>query len=274
MLKQRIYRFVLVVAALSLLAHTPRKLVSAERLEPPLEQVERRLDEETKIRASEPNSLTFRRAVGQLPARTVEPRQMKAKRTLTLEECLQLAFLSSNEIKQAREQIIAVGGSRLVANSRFLPAIEIISQYEHFRDFASANGGADAGSVSATISQRIFEYGKDNPIDVDLRDEQRNALFNYENQVARVFSQVRRAFLFVKLKERQIVTREDLLAQFEKQSEIKQQRMDANNLSVKWEVLTAKLNVLNEQMRINTLKRQRFNRKMDLLRLIGLPVGA
>lgn len=272
MLTQKTYGSVLVVMALLLLAQTPQALISAERLELPLEQVEGRLDEESETGGSEPNSLTFRRAVGQLPARAVEPRQMKAKRTLTLEQCLQLAFLNSNEIKQEREQILSVGGSKLIANSRFLPTIEIISQYEHFRDFTSAD--ADAGSVGATISQRIFEYGKDNPIDVDLRAEQRNALFNYENRVATVFSQVRRAFLFVKLKERQITTREDLLAQFEKQSEIKQQRMDANNLSVKWEVLTAKLNVLNEQMRINTLKRQRFNRKMDLLRLIGLPVGA
>ena len=50
--------------------------------------------------------------------------------------------------------------------------------------------------------------------------------------------------------------------------------MDAGNLSVKIEVLTAKLNVLNEKTQINTLERQRFNRMMELLRLIGLPVGA
>jgi len=39
-------------------------------------------------------------------------------------------------------------------------------------------------------------------------------------------------------------------------------------------VLTAQLNVLNEKTRINQLERQKFNRKAELLRLIGLPVGA
>ncbi len=124
------------------------------------------------------------------------------------------------------------------------------------------------------ISQRIFEYGKDHPLDLSLRAEQRSALFNYENKVADIFSQVRRAFFFIKLKEQQIATRQELLEQFQKQYQIKQQRMDANNLSVKIEVLTAYSNVLTEKSRINTLNRQRFNRKMDLLRLIGMPVGA
>jgi len=40
------------------------------------------------------------------------------------------------------------------------------------------------------------------------------------------------------------------------------------------EVLTAYSNVLNEKSEINALERERFNRKMELLRLIGLPVGA
>jgi len=247
---------------------------AAEKLAPSLKQIEKRLEEETRATPSEPNSLAYLRAVGQQPARSVKPREMKAERILTLSECLQLAFANSNQIKQAREQILAVGGSKLINNSRFLPSIELISQYEHFRNFQSDNEKDDAHSVSAIISQRIFEYGKDNPLDVNLRAEQRNALFDYENTVAVIFSQVRRAFFFIKLKEQQIATRQELLQQFEKQYEIKQQRMQAGNLSVKIEVLTANLNVLNEKSRINTLERQRFNRKMDLLRLIGLPVGA
>ncbi len=57
-------------------------------------------------------------------------------------------------------------------------------------------------------------------------------------------------------------------------TEVKQQRLAAGNLSVKIEVLTAHLNVLNEQSRINTLDRERFNRIMELMRLIGMPVSA
>lgn len=243
-------------------------------LAPSLVRIEQRLEEETNINPSEPNLLAYRRAVGELPVRIVSPREMKLMRILTLEECLQSAFANSNEIKQARQQILAVGGSKLIANSRFLPTIELIYQYEHLRNLGSANPVDTASVLFAQIGQTIFEYGKDHPLDLTLRAEQRDSLFSYENQVVSIFSQVRRAFFFIKLKEQQIATRAELLKQFEKQYEIKQKRMEAGNLSVKIEVLTAKLNVLNEETRINTLKRQKFNRKMELLRLIGLPVGA
>jgi len=252
----------------------PGSVLAAGRLDPSLVQIEQRLEEETKTGPSEPNSLTYLRAIGERPARTVSAREMKAGRILALEECLQLAFANSNEVKQAREQILAVGGSKYITNSRFLPTIELINQYEHFRNLGSGDGTDDAHSISAKITQRILEFGKDNPLDVTLRGDQRDALFNYENEVARVFSRVRRAFLFVKLKERQIVTRQELLEQFQRQYEIKQQRMDANNLSTKIEVLGAYSDVLTEKKRINTLQREQFNRKIDLLRSTGLPVGA
>jgi len=248
--------------------------LAAETLDPPLVQVEKRLEEETQAKPTEPNSLAYLRAVGQQPARAVEPNEMKAQRVLSMSECLQLAFANSNEIKQARERILAVGGSKYITNSRFLPTIELIDQYEHLRNFGSDNNTDDAHTISARLTQRILEYGKDNPFDVSLRAEQRDALFNYEDMVAAVFSQVRRAFFFIRLKEQQIAARQELLGQFERQYQIKQQRMEAGNLSVRIEVLTANLNVLNEKSRINTLERQKFNRKMDLLRLTGLPVGA
>lgn len=250
------------------------EITAAEKLELSLRQIEQRLEEETKMDPAEPNSIAYLRAIGERPARSVSPRKMKDKRILTLEECLQLAFMSNNEVKQARQQILAVGGIKLINNSRFLPTIELISQYEHFRNLGSDNVTDDSHNISARISQRILEFGKDHPLDLDLRSEQRDALFFYENQIASIFSQVRRAFFFIKLKEQQIAKRNELHKQFEKQYEIKEQRMEAGNLSVKMEVLTARLNMLNEEIVINALKRERFNRKMELLRFIGLPVGA
>ena len=50
--------------------------------------------------------------------------------------------------------------------------------------------------------------------------------------------------------------------------------MEENNLSTKMEVLTAYLNVLTERSAINALEREKYNRAVDLLRLIGYPVGA
>ena len=248
--------------------------LSAEKLDASLSRIEQRFQEESTLSSSEPNSLTYLRAIGERPVRTVSPKEMKDAQVLTLEQCLQSAFTNSNEIKQVREQILVVGGTKLINNSRFMPSVELISQYEHFQNFGSDNNTDDATSISAKISQRIFEFGKDNPLDISLRRDQRDALFDYENIIASVFSEVRRAFLFIQLKEQQIATRRQLLKQFEKQHEIKKQRMEENNLSTKMEVLTAYLNVLTERSAINALEREKFNRKVDLLRLIGLPVGA
>jgi len=199
---------------------------------------------------------------------------MEGERVLSLDECLQMAFENSNQIKQARQQLSIAKGNEIIVNSRFLPNVELIYQYEHFRNFGSANPVDIASTIFAQISQTILEYGKDNPEDILLRADQRDALFGYEEQVADIFSQVRRAFFFIKLKEQQIGTRLQLLEGFKEQYQRKQRRMDEGNISVKIEVLTAQLNVLEEESRINSLTRQKFNRKMDLLRLIGLPVGA
>jgi outer membrane protein TolC len=272
---RQVYKIILLTAVTSgCLSWRTDNIFAAEKLDPSLFQIEKRLEEETQASPAEPDSLAYLRAIGERPARTVLPRQMKAGRLLSLEQCLQSAFANSNEIKQAREQILAVGGGKLINNSRFMPSVELISQYEHFRNFEPDNDTDDATNISARISQRIFEFGKDNPLDIGLRREQRNALFNYEDTIARIFSDVRKAFFFIQLKEQQIATRQELLDQFEKQHEIKKQRMVENNLSTKMEVLTAYLNVLTERSAINALEREKFNRKVDLLRLIGLPVGA
>ena len=116
--------------------------------------------------------------------------------------------------------------------------LHLVSQFEHTRAFEGDDRSEDASLVRARISQRILEWGKDNPIDLALRSDQREALFGYENRVATVFSEVRRAFRFVQLKDQQIAARQNLLKQFEAQALIKQERMDAGNLSVKIEVLT------------------------------------
>ncbi|MFC1677899.1 TolC family protein [Planctomycetota bacterium] len=246
---------------------------ATDPLGPQLVHIEQRLDEEIEANPSDANSATFKRAIGELPVRSVSLREMKGKRTLTLDECLRMAFENNNRIEETRQQLSITKGNEIIVNSRFLPNIELIYQYEHLHNFNSIDPVDISSMLFAQITQSILEYGKDNPLDVSLRAEQRQVLFDYEDKVASVLSQVRRAQFFIKLKEQQIATRQELLEEFKKQYEIKQQRMQAGNLSVKIEVLTAKLNVLNEETRINTLKRQMFNRKMDLLRLIGLPVG-
>jgi len=246
-------------------------------LAPSLLRIEQRLEEEAKTNPSEPNSPAYQRAVGaigELSARVVPPKEARVERTLTLDECLLLAFGNNNDVKVARQSILAAGGSKLIVDSRFLPTIDLFYRYEYARNFGSANRADIASTMFAQISQTILEYGKDHPDDLALRAEQCSALFDYEDQVAATFSEIRKAFFYIKLKDEQIATRKQLLEQFETQYQVKQQRMKAGNLSVKFEVLSANLNVLEEKSRINALETQKLNRTMVLLRLIGLPVGA
>ena len=73
---------------------------TSEKLASSIMQVEQRLKEETETDPSELNSFKYLWAIGGKPARSVSPRQMKAKRILILKEYLQLDFINSNEIKR------------------------------------------------------------------------------------------------------------------------------------------------------------------------------
>jgi len=97
---------------------------TSDKLTPSLMQIDQRLEEETETGPSELNLLAYLWAIGEKQVRSVSTRQMKAKRTLTLEKCLQLAFINSNEVKQARRQILAVGEGKLINNSRLLPTMD------------------------------------------------------------------------------------------------------------------------------------------------------
>lgn len=247
---------------------------AAEKHDTVLTRVERNLDQVSHTKLTDPNSPAFLQALGHVPMQTNDVKPKLKIRSLTLIQCLQESFINNDTIKQVREDMLAVGGSKLIASSRFQPSVELISQYERIENLDIGENAQDSTSLGIVLSQRILEYGKDHPIDVALRQEQRDTLFTYENTIVQVFSDVRRAFYYILLKQAQITTRQELLQEFQKQYERKRQRLEADNLSVKIEVLTARLNVLNEQTRINRLERQQFNRKMELLRLIGLPVGA
>ncbi len=163
-------------------------LPGGSKLDPAFRRIEGRLEEESATNPAEPNSLTFLHAVGTGSARQVSTRTQVKPCILKFEQCLKRAFESNSSVQQAREAILATGGSRFVANSRFLPSLEIINQYEQQRDFNAADPYHDSLSTGAKLTQRLLEYGKDNPIDISLRAEQRNALFNYENRVAQTFS--------------------------------------------------------------------------------------
>ena len=93
-------------------------------LTPSLMQIDQLLEEEIKTGPSELNLLAYLRAVREKQVRGVSIGLMKVKCTLTLKKYVQLAFINSNEVKQVRQQMLAVGGSKLINNSRGLPTID------------------------------------------------------------------------------------------------------------------------------------------------------
>ena len=234
-------------------------------------QTQNRIQEERSVPPSQPNAPTYRRAVGAdvPPPGPSSPAAKEQK--LTIDDCLRLAFANNNQLKQAREQLSVVGGDELITNARFLPTVEAVSQYEALHGQGHEAVSQHAYLAGVQYKQRLLEFGKDNPADVALRAEQRQALLNHETTSTSVLSQVRRDFYHVVLQRDQIAARRTFLSEFQKQYDLKRERLEAGGLSVRMELLTARLDVLNEETQVNALVREQASTKADLLRLIGLP---
>ena len=185
---------------------------------------------------------------------------------LTLAECLIYSLEFNDQIQAGRARIRAVGGEKLIANSRFLPHLA----FDLTKDAAEDNISKNLSS-GLTAVQTLLEFGKDNVLDVALRASQRQALFDYERAAAIVLTDVRRRFYTIVLRDQQLAARRKLLAEFRSRHQ-KMRRLETNRRVVAVDVLTAELNVLSEEMRINALVKELQRQKLDLLRAIGFPV--
>lgn len=121
-------------------------------------------------------------------------------------------------------------------------------------------------------TQTLLEFGKDNPADVAVRESGRQALFAYEDTVRSVLADVRLTFFTILLRQRQLSERYKLLEGFQQRYE-QVRRLEETRRVVEIDVLTARLNVLNEQSRINALEQEILRLKIDLARLAGFPPG-
>lgn len=223
---------------------------------------------------------------------------------LLLTDCLALCLEFNDLIQAARAELRAVGGDSIVVRSRFVPQLNYVLQHafleegEDLRPFGARRFGLDeaiktgaligVGNTSPDLrarearrtrtqhifrwSQTLLEFGRDNSIDVALRESQRSALFDYEDVARDVLSDVRRVFFTIRLRERQLDSRRKLLAEFEADLETISRREDTR-LVPKANVLTAQLNVLDERLRVNSLEKEIVRRQIELLRLIGMPAG-
>lgn len=189
---------------------------------------------------------------------------------LTLKNCLDAALEQNRELAEARHKVEEVGGERLVVRSRYLPHLDLLGLYDRSRPEA---GSVESSTGSALqVSQRFLEFGKDLPIERQFREDRRQALYGYETTLREVLSQVRRAFFTVLLRGEQIRIRQASLEGFRKrweQAQAKRREQMADPL----EDLSAELDVLTDEDAINRLQREQLRMKLELLRLVGQPMG-
>jgi len=106
---------------------------------------------------------------------------------------------------------------------------------------------------------------------VVLRQQQRDALFNYEDTVRLLLFDVRRVFYTIIVRKQQITQRKVLLKEFREYYDQIAELEQARRVR-EVDVLTARLNVLNEKLRINALEKELHRQRIALMRLLGLPI--
>jgi len=200
-----------------------------------------------------------------------QARRLAGAGPLRLVDCIVFALEFNDQVQAKRATIQAVGGEELVVRSRFLPQLFYNLQHEKMehRNDEGSDGDTDQ---SFRLSQTLIEFGKDNREDVILRESQRTALFGYEDTVGHVISQIRLKFFTILLRQQQLAERRALLRDFREQYERIRKRYERKQV-VEVDVLTARLNMLNEETRINSLRKETLRQKTDLLHLLGFPVG-
>ena len=139
---------------------------------------------------------------------------------------------------------------------------------------SAAGRNYSENTMSIRYSRRLMEWGKDPVSEVGIRANRRLAIFNYEQELRSVLSDLRRTFYTSLLKEKQIQERFALLEAYEKKHRDLQLRYEVAQDVPMIDVLTAELDVLNERLRINTLENDLVALKLDLLKLLGQPLGA
>ena len=190
---------------------------------------------------------------------------------LSLEDGIRIALESNRDLMNARHKIEEMGGQTAISHSRFLLHLDVLGKY----DVTRVNMEEEEKEIyesSVKLTQRLLEFGKDTAADIKLREDERQAIYAYESKLREVLSNVRRTFFSVLLRDEQIRIRQDLLKEFRRKfREVQEQRK--KRMVPLFTVLTAELNVLNEEVSINDLERDRLRMRMQLLQLLGRPMG-
>ncbi len=191
--------------------------------------------------------------------------------SLDLQRCLDAAMSRNRELLQARERIEEVNGDRIVVRSRLMPNVQLTASYDALRT-ESHGETQDNLASELLLQQRLFEFGPDAAAEIALRSDLRNAVFDYQDKVYEITTRVWEVFHIILLQNEQIALRRASKAAFDEVLARQQARYD-KRLASEADKLSAELNVLEEELAINSLLRSQFRNRMDLMRLIGRPIG-
>lgn len=188
---------------------------------------------------------------------------------LTLASCLDAAMQHNRELLQAREQIAQVKGERLQIRSRWLPHLDLTTHLAaEDSNRIDWHPSQDQSNAQLRFSQRLFEYGPDALQDIQLREDLRQAMYAYQDQVYALLSRVWEVFQLILLQEDQLASRRQSRERFQVLLTQQQARYE-HRLATEEEKLSAELNVLDEDLAINTLERRHRDHQLELLRLIA-----
>jgi len=203
-------------------------------------------------------------------ARQKRAKQLVESGPIELASLLRIGLEYNNEIQAARAQLRSVCGDKWITYSRFLPHVSFDIQYS--RSDSGMVGDTEQTTRSISISDTLFEFGRDNDRDKVLRDSERKALYGLENTIRNALFGIRTQFYSIVLRQQQISERDSLLRdyrdRYEKLKELEQMRR-----VLEVDLLTSRLNVLHEEARKNELQQDVLRRKMELMAHLGLPVG-
>jgi outer membrane protein TolC len=191
---------------------------------------------------------------------------------LSLPTCLTAAMERNRVLIRAREDIERAQGNRDVVRARLMPQLSLTARYDALRTSLDSRTD-DAVASSLLFSQRLFEFGPDAAAEIQLRADLRQAVFGYQEQVHEVLARVWEVYHLILLQNQQIAARQASRASFEEDLQRKTERFE-RRLASEEDKLRAELSVLKEELEINKLQRQQFSNRMELLRLIGRPIGS
>ena len=187
--------------------------------------------------------------------------------TLTIRMCLESARLHNRDLIERRQRLSEVDYDRWDLRSRFFPTVSLEGKY-NLPDLADLQNNAFRDEAVLRARQRVFEFGADAKEEVDYRSVRRKAVTDYESDVRKVLSQVRRKFYLAGLKRQQIESRRAVLQSVSDKLykiRVKYER----GVAKEFDLLTAQLDSLEQEGQINALLGEQRRLKFDLLRLIG-----